>query len=232
MTNQNEQPIPGCKAMSKDGFWNLIAEVKAACGQDQDKYLDMLKIRLKELGPDHAQDFHDIVHAYEDLAYKYGLWSASELIGLASDDAFIDFRAWLISQGKEAYFAALKDPDSLADLDPGDGYWFEEFTYAGNTALSELTGESAYDHTDKAAYEKMVEALKADIEYGEGINYPYDNKEVADYFPRLYERNLHGSGELLCEDTWNYENSKIAEARLTGPPPKPEPKNTMEMGGM
>ncbi len=68
MTNQNEQPIPGCKAMSKDGFWNLISEAKAACGQNQDKYLEMLKTRLKELGPDHAQDFHDIAQAFEDLA--------------------------------------------------------------------------------------------------------------------------------------------------------------------
>ena len=56
--------------MSKEGFWNLIAEVNAACGQDQDKYMDMLKARLKEQGPEYAQDFHDIVHAYEDLAYK------------------------------------------------------------------------------------------------------------------------------------------------------------------
>ena len=119
---QNEWPIPGCKVMSKDSFWNLIAEVKAACGQDQDKYMDTLKARLKELGPDHAQDFHDIVHAYEDLAYKYGLWSAAGLIGYTSDDGFIDFRAWLISQGKEAYFSALNDPDTMADLDSSDGY--------------------------------------------------------------------------------------------------------------
>lgn len=228
-TNQSNI-IPGCKAMSKDGFWNLIAEVKAACGQDQDKYMDTLTTRLKKLGPDHAQDFHDIVHAYEDLAYKYGLWSASELIGRATDDSFIDFRAWLISQGKEAYFDALKDPDALADLDPGDGYWFESFTYAGDYALEKLTSESAYDHTDKAAYEKMVDALKADIEYGEGINYPYESDEVADYFPRLYERYLHGGGEFLYEGSWNYNLPEIREAREAGPPPKPQ--NNMEMGGM
>ncbi len=34
-TNQSNI-IPGCKAMSKDGFWDLISEVKAACGQDQE----------------------------------------------------------------------------------------------------------------------------------------------------------------------------------------------------
>lgn len=222
--------MPGCKVMSKDGFWNLIAEIKKACGQDQDKYMAMLKARLKELGPECAQDFHNIVHAYEDLAYKYGLWSASELMGLATDDSFIDFRAWLISQGKEAYFSALKDPDSLADLDPGDGYWFEGFTYAGNYAMNELIGGSAYAHTDRAAYDKMIEALKGDIEYSEGINYPYECDEVADYFPRLYERYLHGSGEFIYEGSWNYNLPEIQEARRSGPPPKPE--NTMEMGGM
>lgn len=79
--NQNKRPIPGCKVMSKDGFWNLIAEVRAACGQDQDKYMDMLKTRLKEQGAEYAQDFHNIVHAYKDLAYKYGLWSACGLMG-------------------------------------------------------------------------------------------------------------------------------------------------------
>lgn len=230
MANPNEQIVPGCKVMSKDGFWNLIAEVKAASGQNQEKNMDMLKARLKELGPEYAQDFHDIVHAYEDLAYKYGLWSASELMGLATDDSFIDFRAWLISQGKEAYFSALNDPDTMADLDPGDGYWFESFTYAGDSVLEELIGESAYDHTDRAAYEKMVEALKADIDYGEGINYPYESEEIADYFPRLYERYLHGSGEFIYEGSWNYNDPEIVKARQSEPPPKPQ--KTMEMGGM
>ena len=144
MTENQNNRIPGCRVMSKEGFWNLIAEVNAACGQDQDKYMDILKARLKEQGPEYAQDFHDAVHAYEDLAYKYGLWSAVRLMGHATDDGFTDFRAWLISQGKEAYFAALKEPDTLAALDPGDGYWFESFAYAGYYALKELTGEDAF----------------------------------------------------------------------------------------
>lgn len=170
--NQNERPIPGCKVMSKDGFWNLIAEVKAACGQDQEKYMDTLIARLKELGPKYAQDFH----AYEDLANKYGLWSAAGLISYTSDDSFIDFRAWLISQGKEAYLSALKDLDTLADLDSGDGYWFESFTYAGYFAFEELAGEDAYASYDKVAHENIVRALKADIEYAH---------------QQLYNRDVH-----------------------------------------
>ncbi len=232
MTNQNEQPIPGCKAMSRDGFWNLISEVKAACGQDQDKYMDMLKTRLKELGPDHAQDFHDIVCAYEDLAYKYGLWSASGLMGHATDDGFMDFRSWLISQGKEVYFAALKDPDSLADLDPGDGLWFESFAYAGYYALKALTGEDAFDNISEDNRRMTKESLKADIEYNEGINYPYEALDLPDYFPRLYQKFVEPEQRLSCINCWNYDDPAIREARLAGPPPKPESKNTLEMGGM
>lgn len=84
---------------------------------------------------EYAQDFHDAVHAYEDLAYKYGLWSAVRLMGHATDDGFTDFRAWLISQGKEAYFAALK----------------------------ELAGEAAFDNMSETTGEMIEETLKADI---------------------------------------------------------------------
>ncbi|WP_217957951.1 DUF4240 domain-containing protein [Acutalibacter muris] len=229
---QNERPIPGCKVMSKDGFWNLIAEVRVACGQDEEKYMDTLIAHLKELGPKYAKDFHDIVHAYEDLAYKYGLWSAAGLISYTSDDSFIDFRAWLISQGKKAYYAVLKDPDTLADLNSGDGYWFESFTYAGYFALEELTGEDAYASYDKAAHENIVRALKADIKYAEWINYPFMPSETSEYYPRLYEKYMARSEQLRLAGSvfWNLNNRAIAEARQAGPPPKPQ--NTMEMGGM
>ena len=232
MANPNEQIIPGCKAMSKDGFWNLIAEVKAACGQDQKKHMDTLKARLKEQGAEYAQDFHNVVHAYKDLAYKYGLWSACGLMGHATDDGFIDFRAWLISQGKEVYFAVLKDPDRLAELDPGDGMWFESFSYAGYYALEDLTGENAYDNMSESTQNRIANALIGDIEYGEGIDYPYETLELPDYFPRMYKKYVLDAPEQgpFCVNRWNYNEPGICEAREAGPPPKPQ--NTLEMGGM
>ena len=236
MANKNERPIPGCKVMSKDSFWTLVEEVKNACGQDQEKYMDMLKARLKEQGAEYAQDFHNIVHAYKDLAYKYGLWSACGLMGHATDDGFIDFRAWLISQGKEAYFAALKDPDSLADLDSGDGFWFESFSYAGYYVIEELTGENAYDNMNQGDIDRMTEDLKADIEYGAGINYPYELPEMLKKFPRLFQKNVVEASQKTLEPmcfrirTWNYNDPAIVEARQAELSPKPQ--NTMEMGGM
>ena len=36
-----------------------------------------------------------------------------------SDDSFLDFRAWLIAQGKETYLEALRDPDTLSQFNLG-----------------------------------------------------------------------------------------------------------------
>lgn len=85
--------------INKDSFWKLIQSAKETCGQDMDAMMDFLKDRLVSMGPEQAQNFHDILHAYEDLADKFGLWDAAGVMkGYGcSDDGFIDFRAWLIA---------------------------------------------------------------------------------------------------------------------------------------
>ena len=63
--------------INKDSFWKLIQSAKETCGQDMDAMMDFLKDRLVSMGPEQAQNFHDILHAYEDLADKFGLWDAA-----------------------------------------------------------------------------------------------------------------------------------------------------------
>ena len=113
--------------MSKDAFWALIQEAKTSCGQDLDAMENCLRERLVSMGPAAAKDFHDILQAYEDLADQYGLWDAASVIKEygCSDDGFIDFRAWLIAQGKEVYMDALREPDTLADVEAYGDCCFE-----------------------------------------------------------------------------------------------------------
>ena len=66
--------------INKDSFWKLIQSAKETCGQDMDAMMDFLKDRLVSMGPEQAQNFHDILHAYEDLADKFGLWDAAGVI--------------------------------------------------------------------------------------------------------------------------------------------------------
>jgi len=207
--------------MSKDAFWDLIAEAKKNRGRDMGASADWLYGRLIELGPRQAQDFHDIMHGYRDLAQQYGLWcAASILCGGCSDDGFTDFRAWLIAQGKEVYLAALKDPDSLADVEPYGGCQFEELNYVGSQALEALTGQDAYENMDSASYEKLIAELEKDIVYGEGLGYPYAWDEMADRFPHLCAKYLTPeelSAKAESDDVWNLTNKEVRAARAAGP---------------
>lgn len=207
--------------MSKDDFWELICEARTLCGQDADAYASWLREQLMEAGPQQAQDFHDFVHAYQDLAYQYGLWSAASIIcGGCTDDGFIDFRAWLIAQGWNVYRTALNDPDSLADAEPHGGCQFEDLTYIGSAVLEELTGQDAYENIDSAAYNKLVAELEQEIVYGEGLGYPYEPNEIAQRFPRLCARYLPPqdlSAMMERGSTWNPGIQEIQAARAAGP---------------
>ena len=173
--------------INKESFWDLIHDAKIACGQDMDVMLAYLKDRLVSMGPTQAQNFHDIIHAYEDLADKFGLWDAAGIMKEygCSDDGFIDFRAWLIAQGREVYFAALADPDSLADVVPYGDCCFEQLSYVGDYAYEQLTGKSAYDQTDWSAYEALLMKLEQDIVYKDGIEFPREGADLKKYLPRL-----------------------------------------------
>ena len=100
--------------INKDTFWKLIQSAKETCGQDMDAMMDFLKDRLVSMGPEQAQNFHDILHAYEDLADKFGLWDAAGVMKEygCSDDGFIDFRAWqtrtLLRRSSPTRTAALR----------------------------------------------------------------------------------------------------------------------------
>ncbi len=226
------------REMNQGAFWDLISGAKKECGQDMDASIQWLKDRLITLGPQQAQDFHDILHGYQELAYQYGLWSAATLMceNGCSDDGFIDFRAWLIAQGKEVYLAALADPDSLADEEAYGGCQFEELTYVGDKALEAMTGQSAYDGTDAAAYDSLLKELRQEITYGAGINYPYEWDEITGYFPRLCEKYLEpGTVDFMLQHNntmWFLDSKNIQEARKGGPPEKTPPQTKMEMGGM
>lgn len=213
--------------MSKDAFWALIAEAKKECGSAMDGEVQWLEDRLTALGPQQAQDFHNFMHGYEELADQYGLWSAASILcGGCSDDGFIDFRAWLIAQGKEVYLAALRDPDTLAEVKPYGGCQFERLTYVGACALGAMTGENAYDRMALPEYRKLVDELRKDITYGKGIGYPYEWGEVELVFPRLCAKYLsHDDIQFhlkFHETMWAADHPEIQKVREGGTPPKEE----------
>ncbi len=216
--------------INKDTFWKLIQSAKETCGQDMDAMMDFLKDRLVSMGPEQAQNFHDILHAYEDLADKFGLWDAAGVMKEygCSDDGFIDFRAWLIAQGKDTYLSALADPDSLAEVTPYGDCCFETLSYVGDYAYEQLTGKSAYDQTDQTRYETLLAELERDIVYKGGIEFPREGPELKQYLPRLCAAHPGWDGKTR----WNVQQKKcgsssVPERRMTsGKRPK---RNTAVM---
>lgn len=200
--------------INKDTFWGLIRETKDACGQDMSAMVEYLKGRLVSIGAEQAQNFHDITQAYEDLAYKYGLWDAAEIITEygCSDDGFINFRAWLIAQGKEVYLAALADPDSLAEVEPYGDCSFEQMSYVGEYAYKQLTGKSTYEQTDQREYKKLVAELKQDITYKDGIQFPREGAELKQFLPRLCAKYP----DRWLEPHWNLDLKVVRELFYAG----------------
>ena len=77
------------------------------------------------------------------------MWCAGYVMnGGCSDDAFEYFRNWVISRGKNTYYAAKENPDSLISecIEGEDYYSFEGFWYVALTAFTNKTGKDLYDY--------------------------------------------------------------------------------------
>ena len=126
--------------MEKERFWKVIAEVnRCVSSGDQEAVLEATRKKLMEYSASDIARWHEIRGVYMDLAYRNDLWAACAATGThCSDDGFIDFRSWLISQGRDVYMQVLQEPDSLADVDiPAEGADFEAYGYVAINAYAQ-----------------------------------------------------------------------------------------------
>jgi hypothetical protein len=134
---------PRQEAMGSATFWRLMADTRAAAGKDTGRQSELLEQRLSKLPAQQIVAFQRIRHRLDQRAYTWDLWGAAFVIeDGCSDDCFRDFRGYLISLGRRAYDAALRDPDSLAPIvqDAEQGDWENADSVAGD-AYASATGE-------------------------------------------------------------------------------------------
>ena len=183
--------MSGIMEINRDTFWTLLEQAKKECGQNLCEEYQWLEEKLMSMVPEQALRFQYFTRGYRDAAYKYGLWSAACVLSHGcSEDDFIDFRAWLIAQGKEVYLTALKDPDSLAAVEPYDGCRFENLSYLGDWIYEEKTGNSAYDVAVPQGLQAELEQARNEIVYSPDIEYPLEWHELESYLPRLFKKYL------------------------------------------
>ena len=117
------------------------------------------------------------------------------------------------------YLAALKDPDSLAELPVCKNCWFPDIAYVGDAVYHRITGKDNSGYPDRETFDALKEELKKDITYGDGVGYPHTWSETAAYLPKLCAKYMQ-PGELEWRianhnDTWNPTSEEIQMARAT-----------------
>ena len=112
------------------------------------------------------------------LSYNEELWGAAVLINAGcSEDSFIDFRGWLMLQGKEVFYRALEDPDSLSEVVPP----YEVDTFI---PLDSRIGEAYYNLTGIEDLPPPKKQLKYVLKGKKWENF----EELASWFPKLATR--------------------------------------------
>lgn len=104
--------------MEEDAFWKLI---KAPKGRVRSNLADQYQERLiRTLAKRPAQDiiwFEAWFTHFVQMAQTAELQAAARIMQPEmEDEGFLDFRGWLVCQGKKAYYSCLKSPDKLTKI--------------------------------------------------------------------------------------------------------------------
>ncbi len=175
--------------MEEKEFWQLMKESK-----EQEDPAEWLSEGLIERGIDEVVDFEMILHQFMNVSYTSRLWGAAfVLMGGCSDDAFDDFRGWLIGQGEEIFHRVLEDPEFLAeyiDDDVLDDEGFpqnEELISCGmDTFFLIKTGDTEWDD---AVHDEFLEELeKRGLEPLPEIEFDWEEEDLEELFPVLWDR--------------------------------------------
>jgi hypothetical protein len=167
--------------MDRRRFWEIIDGSRHEAKGDRDIQVNALSEQLKALTVEEVVDFEEHFQTCSCRAYHYDLWAAATVIDgfWVSDDAFTDFRAWLISRGEEVFENALRDPESLAQVvQEHEDCEFERFGYIASWVWEEKTGQSMQ-------YMLPKERMPTPSKEGEGWN---DDDDLKRRFPKLWEK--------------------------------------------
>jgi len=185
--------------MNKNEFWELIQNSFEEGEWETDKQMEILIDKLSAYSEEEILKFASIYRIYDKEAYKSKLWAAAYVMnGGCSDDCFDYFKGWLISRGEEPYLNALKNPDSIVDLDisPDCDYFENEAMLSvplhafnkniGTDDINVYFAAGAYE-LDEAEIKSIIDT----IEFGEDIDAEWDeddDESLRSIVPRLYDK--------------------------------------------
>jgi len=103
------------KIITENEFWEIIQEsLKGEANFSIPKQYQLLKSIFNSKTTEELVGFYYYASELYRKAYTSELWAAVYIArGRYGDDSFHYFRCWLVTRGKEIYYTALNNPDSL-----------------------------------------------------------------------------------------------------------------------
>lgn len=154
MTNSGSDSIddlvPSSEMLDEEVYWKLVEGSLNNSGNESEQ-LSYVTNHLESMTLKEMIGFRLRTDKLLYDSYTSEMWCAGYLMNKGcSDDGFEYFRNWIISRGREVYYAALKNPDTLiAQVDESLEYYdFELFWYVALEAFENRTGEDLHDYID------------------------------------------------------------------------------------
>ncbi|TQI71098.1 uncharacterized protein DUF4240 [Gramella sp. Hel_I_59] len=174
----NKEPVQNSvRLMDENQFWKIIEKTKFDGNGNYEKQQTELNKNLSKLTAIKILEFDNKFRTLRGQAYKCELWAGAYIMnGGCSDDCFSDFRDWLIGQGKEVYGDAIRDVETLVELE----YDMDSDDWEG------------LSYVPRAVYEKktrneMPEGIQENFEIT-GEEWEEDDAELSSKFPKLYAK--------------------------------------------
>ena len=167
-------------------FWKIV-DNSVQNTKNQDDQEKFLVNEIEKLTPKQMIGFRLRTDKLLYDTYNSEMWCAGYIMnGGCSDDGFEYFRNWVISRGKDTYYKAKENPDSLiSEYVEGEEYYeFESFWYVALNAFKKRTGKDLYDYIDYNNF-KTREGNYPQFEFNWEEEKPETMKAIC---PKLFEK--------------------------------------------
>lgn len=186
------------KEMNEQTFWQLMDILKKESGTDMELRYNTLITLLTEYEPINILRFKNIADIYASAAAENaGIWAACKAIeGTASDDIYMNFCCWLVTEGKETYLHAVKNPETLAtkEIQAYNEHSIELLSFAAFDAYKQKTGKSVDEISDSMAdilmaeYKLLSVELLNDIEFIDDTPFKESKTEAIQQIPIIFPK--------------------------------------------
>jgi hypothetical protein len=104
--------------MTEEEFWDLLVATRKHSNGDFDRQQSLLITELSNLTAEQIISFDYVCMELKAKVFSHELWDAGYVLTYhTGENSYNEFVAWLMLQGKEVFYEAVSNPDSVASID-------------------------------------------------------------------------------------------------------------------